>query len=248
MELSLSSLIRFQNYTFSTPSEKFHTIFATVIFTLQIAFLIFSLAFIQSEKPKLDSKEAKEKYGDLYLGLKTKERTALLSPVVFLLRRLFLAAIVVFWPDRSYFQIQTIIFKCSLVMIFTGYMEPLITRIANRMELINDAIVLMCSYFLIIFSSLVDDPETRYTSAWPLIGLILGLILFNLGVIMFRGIKSLIHHIKLRILRYKNRKFAEKKEFEKNLINAFNKRNLVMRQKALDLEQRYVCQNGLLDP
>jgi len=133
-------------------------------------------------------------------------------------------------------------------MIFTGYMEPLITRIANRMELINDAIVLVCSYFLIIFSSLVDDPETRYTSAWPLIGLILGLILFNLGVIMFRGIKSLIHHIKLRILRYKNRKFAEKKEFEKNLINAFNKRNLVMRQKALDLEQRYVCQNGLLDP
>ena len=47
LELSLSSLIRFKNYTFGTQSEKFLTIFATLIFLAIVAYLLFSLIFLQ---------------------------------------------------------------------------------------------------------------------------------------------------------------------------------------------------------
>ena len=73
-------------------------------------------------------------------------------------------------------------------MIYTGYMRQFEVRLANNLELINDSFVILCSYFLIIFSSLVADPQTRYTSGWPLIGIIALLIGINLTVIMGKGI------------------------------------------------------------
>lgn len=72
MELALSSLIRFKNYTFTTTSEKFHTILSTSIFAVIVAFLVFSLVFPQVNQAKLSSESAQKRYGDLYLGLKTR--------------------------------------------------------------------------------------------------------------------------------------------------------------------------------
>ena len=46
LELSLVSLLRFQNFTFGTSSEKFHSIFSTIIFVGLIAYLVCSLAFL----------------------------------------------------------------------------------------------------------------------------------------------------------------------------------------------------------
>lgn len=130
----------------------------------------------------------------------------MLAPFVFLLRRFLFAAILVNWSQQNYFQIQTIIFKCSLVMIFTGYMRPFETRMANTVELINDAAIVVCSYFLIIFSSLVADTETRYMSGWPIIILICSLILLNLGIITVQAVKQLIRSIRLRCRRHRYRK------------------------------------------
>ena len=46
MELCLTGLLRFQNLTFSTPSEKFHSVFAVVILTSVLLYLAFSLIFL----------------------------------------------------------------------------------------------------------------------------------------------------------------------------------------------------------
>ena len=73
-------------------------------------------------------------------------------------------------------------------MIYTGYMRPFELRLANNIELINDTFILIASYFLIIFSAMVADAETRYISGWPLIGLLALLVGLNLTVIMIKGI------------------------------------------------------------
>ena len=91
-------------------------------------------------------------------------------------------------------------------MGFTGYVRPFELRLANSLELINDTIIVVCSYFLVIFSGMVDDPETKYLCGWPLIGLIFLLIGLNLTVIMVRSISSLIHSIRLRLKRGRNRR------------------------------------------
>ena len=46
LELSLVSMIRFQNFTFGNSSEKFHSIFSTIIFVGVITYLLCSLVFL----------------------------------------------------------------------------------------------------------------------------------------------------------------------------------------------------------
>ena len=53
LELSLCSLIRFQNFTFVSSSETFHSVFAAVLLASIIAFLAFSLMFLQLRFAKL---------------------------------------------------------------------------------------------------------------------------------------------------------------------------------------------------
>ena len=103
LELSLSSILRFRNFTFGTSSENFHSIFAMILFAAVLAYLAFSLFFLQSRHMILDTKEARNRYGGLFLALKTRERSAILSPFIFMLRRLLLAGILVSWSERSYF-------------------------------------------------------------------------------------------------------------------------------------------------
>ena len=103
MELCLTSLMRWQNLTFNTSSEKFHSIFATVILISVILYLVFSLIFLQLRYPILNTPEAKRRYGDLHLGLETRQRTAILFPFFFMLRRILLAGVLVNWSNRSYF-------------------------------------------------------------------------------------------------------------------------------------------------
>lgn len=186
LELSLTCLIRFQAFSFSTPSEKFHSTFVVLMFVTLVLFVAFALFYLQMNFSKLSAADGpKMRLGGLYLGIRTTERSAILSPVVFLVRRLTFAAILVTWSQRSYFQIQAIIFQCSLVMIYTGYMRPYEKKTTNTMELINETITILCSYFLIIFSGFVAHPEARFLSGWPLIGLITMLIALNMAVIGF---------------------------------------------------------------
>ena len=91
-------------------------------------------------------------------------------------------------------------------MIYTGYMRPFELRLVNNMELINDTLILIASYFLIIFSAMVADAETRYKSGWPLIGLLALIVAFNLTVIMIKSISKMIRACKLRLQRRRNRK------------------------------------------
>ena len=92
-----------------------------------------------------------------------------------------------------------------MIMIYTGYMRPFITRLSNNIELINDSCIVVCSYFLIIFSPLVSDADTRYISGWPLIGIICFIISLNLSVTTYKAITNLIRYIRLRCTKYKNR-------------------------------------------
>lgn len=101
------------------------------------------------------------------------------------------------------------------MVIFTGYFKPYQKKMVNILELINDSIIVVCSYFLIMFSDLVPDPETKYIMGWPLIALISTLILMNITVIVFKGIQSIVRKCRLYARRRRNRKLARKRILER---------------------------------
>ena len=123
-------------------------------------------------------------------------------------------------------------------MIYSGYMRPFVLPLANKVELVNDTFIILCSYFLIIFSGLVVDAQTRYLSGWPCIGLIAILITFNISIIMINSIKRLAHYCRLRYLRRQNQKKIQSRI-------ADLKKKLESVQDALkNHEEQYFCQSG----
>ena len=101
-----------------------------------------------------------------------------------MLRRILYAAIVVGWHERNYFQVQAIIFKCSLIMIYIGYFRPFDKRLASILELVNEILILLCTYSLVMFTAFVPEASTRYLCGWYVIGLVFLLISINLVVIV----------------------------------------------------------------
>ena len=89
-------------------------------------------------------------------------------------------------------------------MIYTGYMRPYETRLANNLELVNETFIILCSYFLVIFSAFLSDAEARYISGWYLVGLVVFLVILNLAAIQFKGISHIVRYCRLRFIRHKN--------------------------------------------
>ena len=120
LELQICSMLRFMNFSFEKGDQIFFSVFVILILMATWGLMVFAAVFAMRKLTKLQEPDFKKKFGDLYLGLKTNSRVALFSPVLFMLRRIAYAAILVFWFERSYFQIQFFIFKQSLFMIFSG--------------------------------------------------------------------------------------------------------------------------------
>ena len=84
----------------------------------------------------------------------------------------------------NWLQTQIIVFKCSLILIYIGYVRPFVTPIQNGIELTNETLILINTYFMIIYSDFVPDPKTRSLMG-SVNNLILALmILINLFIIL----------------------------------------------------------------
>lgn len=105
LEMAVCSLLRMKNLNLNSPSASFHSVFSIAICVVLVSFFIFAIVFMVKNYEQLGTPECKQKYGALYLGLNTKKRSAVIVPIMFLLRRLLYASALIFWVDRSYFQI-----------------------------------------------------------------------------------------------------------------------------------------------
>ena len=117
-------MLRFKNLSFEKSDQIIYSVLAILLMVATWSLMIFAGVYACRKFAAFEDPAFKKKFGDLFLGLKTNSRVALFSPVLFMLRRIAYAAICVFWFDRSYFQIQFLIFKQSLFMLYTGYFSP----------------------------------------------------------------------------------------------------------------------------
>ena len=94
-------------------------------------------------------------------------------------------------------------------MIYVGHFKPFLSRYASMIELINEVLIVVCTYHLIMFTSLVYDPDTRYLCGWPCIIVVFALIAMNLSVIVYQAITSIIYKSRLKYKRYQNIKLMK---------------------------------------
>jgi len=89
------------------------------------------------------------------------------------------------------------------VIIGLGISSPFYLKFYTRLELFNEANILVCSYIFLTFTSFVPKPETRYLMGKWLIYFSGFNIVINLTLILLQSLKKMT--ICLRRLRKKQK-------------------------------------------
>ena len=99
-----------------------------------------------------------------------------------MLRRVVIAFNIVTFTNHTTHQIQVTLFLTTLMLIYQGWVKPFEFKKRNFQELINEVLILLNAYFLIMYSDFVPDPEVRYLMGWVNIGMLIIMMGFNVFI------------------------------------------------------------------
>ena len=126
---------------------------------------------------------------------------------------------VVFMQDYPVFSIFMVNFHALLMMITSGTIEPVTEVTGNRMELFNEAFVLLTTYHLYQFTEFMTDLQNRSYVGKSLMILIIVNVLINIAVIVKQTSFLAARKLKLRYLRWRQNKRI-KEQLDKKLEKA----------------------------
>jgi hypothetical protein len=98
------------------------------------------------------------------------------------------------------------------MLIYQGLNRPLIERLKNNIELVNEFCITNVSIQMLYFSDWCDDPQAKYMYGWHMCAMIAFNIAFNLYYVFYyggRGIYLVFIKYKNRISHYFNKKNKE---------------------------------------
>ncbi len=128
----------------------------------------------------------------IYLGVSFLRRVSLVLTIIYLL-------------DYPVFSLICVNFQGLMVTIASGYTEPFVSRVSNRMDLVNEYFVLLTMYQLFCFTGFVVDPETKSTIGLILITLTCLHVAINLSVMAGCNLALVARRLKLKYLLEKKR-------------------------------------------
>ena len=152
--LCLVNMIRMFAINFSSWYEVIGSSYAILILTLLTLFGLLSPVFLFRRRDELELNDLTfiKKFGSLVQELNPEKHSAKFYATCFMLRRLCLASIIIYLPKHPFAQVQLICFTMSLQVIFIGYSMPFSIPWMNKLEVSNEFLVLISSYFLFMYS------------------------------------------------------------------------------------------------
>jgi hypothetical protein len=85
----------------------------------------------------------------------------------------------------------------------SGLIEPMTSNDANKMDLVNEAFILMTTYHLYQFTEFMTDLDNRSYTGKSLMLLIIVDVLVNIGVVVVETSSLTLRKLKLRYLSWK---------------------------------------------
>ena len=94
-------------------------------------------------------------------------------------------------------------------MAYTGFAKPFNLPIQNNLEIVNETLILLNSYFMLLYSDFVIDVKARYTMGWSNIGVIVALVCSNLVLMTYIQGRNAYQKIKLVLFKRKQAKLQK---------------------------------------
>ena len=85
----------------------------------------------------------------------------LVSPVVYLTRRMFFVLSVVYLPEHLWLQLMIQFYISTAMVIYLVWFSPLMDKSACQIEAFNEVSTIFLMYHLLSFSDFVPSVETR---------------------------------------------------------------------------------------
>ena len=186
LKSSISTFTALLLLSFSDRDSILNSSIALLLLLLILAIPPLIYVFLSKNKHRLQDDNFKLRFFSLYLNVNTRKDNALLMMTLFVTRQLLFALNVVLLKGYTNCQIFMQFLTSLMLLLFFVAVRPLNSAFLNGMEIFNELVLLLASYFLFCFTYFVPDAHTRYKLGWCFIALVLTLIVVNWLAISFK--------------------------------------------------------------
>ena len=106
-------------------------------------------------------------------------------------------------------------------MIFTGHVKPFKQKHHNVLAIINESLILINTYFMIIYSDFILDVYVKYSMGWVNLSIIICMVVVNLIELMAIKGYRVYRMLKLKIMNWQREKKIAKLKAKRELVKQF---------------------------
>ena len=163
----------------------------------------------------------------MYLNVDYFNEHALAFTPLFLMRRLLFAAVIAYLDVNIVLQVLLADILSTLLLVFYITIKPMYDKINNAIQIINECVVLLCVWLVLLFTEYVPSPEQRYDFAFVflyVIALDAGLNLLIFIYILVKKVCKAIRqcYLKAQVKKRKQRqvddKMAKKNDAKSDIV------------------------------
>lgn len=142
-----------------------------LVSTVLMAFYLLSAPFatyllLNQNKRRLNEDKFQVRFGALYQNLRPEDFRAVFVSVLFFARRLIYTFSIVFFGSAPLLQAMIQVVCSMFLIMYMLICRPFIEKEIFYFELFNEATLLSCSYFLIVFCDILMDYDKRMSVGW----------------------------------------------------------------------------------
>ena len=161
------------------------------------------LWFLLAKQDDLEDREVYNRFSTLYEGIRADSKPNLLYTVVFLVRRIALVCTCIFLYRHEYFKVMIFLWMEGFYLIYVGWNRPHVEPVYNQVEKINEVILLLVGYLMLLNTDWLTNQYIRYYVGWAALFLGFVLYIFNFLVLLGVFIVEVQHIYKMYTIRRK---------------------------------------------
>lgn len=144
-----------------------------------------------------DTVKPAQNYKTLYYGLKKnhERNAAVVHPLMFMIRRIVFALVIVFMDEIMYWGVLVVMFSCLLMLAYVLHEQQWQDRIINRQHTFNEIITYILCVLLLLYSNFVEA-KTRDMLGFVLIGICFLFVIVNTIIIIIYSLGIMWTYIK----------------------------------------------------
>ena len=131
-------------------NSMFTTVYACINITMLLTLPVGYGVLLRSKRAAIPQEATKAKFGSLFLGISFLNIWQAWYSVLFLMRRLIFAAILIFLDERPYIVVLSVVALNLSFIIYLAEIKPHNQPAIHKLELLNECFLQAISYHLMI--------------------------------------------------------------------------------------------------